>query len=324
MNKTIVIAGKTIPMRLMDRHELKGVLIGALLMYSFYDSTYLGVPFVLLESKAETHLTPAQCKTLTTKLSSVLGKPCVLKFDQLASYERNRYIEQGVYFVVSGKYAFLPFLILNARDSAPINKQRLQPAAQYLLLYHLQRKSLEGCTLSDMEKLLPYNYLAISRAVRQLEATYLAHVSVTGNGTKHIHFEIQGKQLWKKAEPLMQNPIKSVWYADREVAHGVVGGINALSRYSNLNPERMQTKVLHEPEFRKAQETGTLPELNKLDGDTRIEVWKYPPVIAKEDVFVDPLSLVLTLREDPDPRVEIEIERVVDSLQSPQNEVLST
>ena len=314
MDKTVIIAGKAIPMRLKNRSELKGVFTDALLMFSFYDIEYRGVQFVVLESKTPVHHTPAQCKKLTSNLSAVLGKPCVMMFDQLASYERNRYIEQGVYFVVSGKYVFLPFFLINARDSAPINKERLQPAAQYLLLYHLQRKSLEGCTLSDMEKLLPYNYLAVSRAVRQLEVTYLVDVDVSNNGTKRIHFEKEGKQLWEEAEPLMQNPIKSVWYADEEVAQGVVGGINALSHYSALNPERMQTKVIHEPEFRKAKETGALPDLNILDGDTRIEVWKYPPVIEKEVGFVDRLSLVLSLREDDDPRVEKEIELMIDRL----------
>lgn len=314
MDKKVIIAGKAIPMRLKNRSELKGVFTDALLMFSFYDIEYRGVQFVVLESKTPVHHTPAQCKKLTSNLSAVLGKPCVMMFDQLASYERNRYIEQGVYFVVSGKYVFLPFFLINAKDSAPINKERLQPAAQYLLLYHLQHKSLEGCTLSDMEKLLPYNYLAISRAVRQLEVTYLVDVDVSNNGTKRIHFEKEGKQLWVVAEPLMQNPIKSVWYADEEVAQGVVGGINALSHYSALNPERMQTKVIHEPEFRKAKETGALPDLNILDGDTRIEVWKYPPVIEKEVGFVDRLSLVLSLREDDDPRVEKEIELMIDRL----------
>ena len=314
MNKAVIIAGKTIPMRLKNRSELKGVFTDALLMFSFYDIEYMGAQFVVLESKTAVHLTPVQCKKLTSNLSAVLGKPCVIMFDQLASYERNRYIEQGVYFVVSGKYVFLPFFLINARDSAPINKERLQPAAQYLLLYHLQRKSLEGCTLSDMEKLLPYNYLAISRAVRQLKATYLVDVEVSNNGTKRIHFEKEGKQLWEVAEPLMQNPIKSVWYADEEVAQGVVGGINALSHYSALNPERMQTKVIYDPAFRKSKEAGALPELNILDGGTRIEVWKYPPVIEKEDGFVDRLSLVLSLREEDDPRVEKEIELMIDRL----------
>lgn len=314
MNKTVVIEGKTLPMRLKNRSELKGVFTDAQLMFSFYDLEFMGVRFVVLESKTGAHLTPARCKKLTSNLSAVFGKPCVMMFDQLASYERKRYVEQGVYFVVSGKYVFLPFFLVNARDGAPINKERLQPAAQYLLLYHLQRKSLEGCTLSDMEKLLPYNYLAVSRAVRQLEATRLIEVDMGANGTKRMHFQKDGKQLWKEAEHLMQNPVKTVWYADGEVAQGVIGGINALSHYSDLNPERMQTKVIYEADFRKAKETGVLPELNVFDGDTRIEVWKYPPVIRKEDGFVDRLSLALSLREDHDPRVEKEIELMIDKL----------
>ena len=165
-----------------------------------------------------------------------------------------------------------------------------------------------------MEKLLPYNYLAISRAVRQLNATNLVYVDVSNNGTKRIHIEKEGKQLWKEAEPLMQNPIKSVLYADEEVTQGVVGGINALSHYSALNPERIHTKVIYEPKFRKSKEAGALPDLNILDGATRIEVWKYPPVIEKEDGFVDRLSLALSLRDDNDPRVEKEIELMIDNL----------
>ena len=301
-------------MRLMSRSELKGVFTDALLMFTFYDLEYMGFQFVVLESKTAVHLTPVQYKKQTSNLTAVLGTPCVMKFDQLASSARNRYIEQGVYFVVSGKYVFLPFLLINSKDSAPINKERLQPAAQYLLLYHLQRKSLEGCTLSEMEKLLPYNYLAISRAVRQLNATNLVYVDVSNNGTKRIHIEKEGKQLWKEAEPLMQNPIKSVLYADEEVTQGVVGGINALSHYSALKPERIHTKVIYEPKFRKSKEAGALPDLNILDGATRIEVWKYPPVIEKEDGFVDRLSLALSLRDDNDPRVEKEIELMIDNL----------
>lgn len=313
-NKTVTIAGKALALRPMERNELKGMFTDALLTFSFYAVEYMGNDFVLLESKTASRLTPVQCKKLTANLSDVLGKPCVMMFGQLAAYERNRYIEHGVYFVVSGKYVYLPFLLINARDNTPVNKNRLQPAAQYILLYHLQKENLDGCTLAGLEKLLPYNYLAISRAVRQLEATMLAEVDVSSNGTKSIYFHKESKVLWEEAEPLMQNPIKIVWYADDEVQKGLEGGINALSFYSDLNPERMQTKVMYDADFRKARETGELPELNRIEGYTRIEVWKYPPVIQIGQKTVDRLSLALSLREDKDPRVEKEIELMIKEL----------
>ncbi|MDO4171362.1 MAG: hypothetical protein Q4D28_01475 [Prevotellaceae bacterium] len=313
-NKTVTIAGKVLALRMMERNELKGVFTDALLTFSFYAVEYMENHFVLLESKTSSRLTPVQCKKLTENLSDVLGKPCVMMFGQLASYERNRYIEHGVYFVVSGKYVYLPFLLINARDSAPVNKERLQPAAQYILMCHLQKKNLNGNTLADLEKLLPYSYLAISRAVRQLEATMLADVSVSSNGTKSIYFHKEGKALWEEAEPLMQNPVKMVWYADEEVPQGLTGGINALSYYSDLNPETLQTKVMYDADFRKARDIGELPELNRIEGYTRIEVWKYPPVIHPGQETVDRLSLALSLREDKDPRVEKEIELMIKKL----------
>lgn len=313
-NKSVTIAGKTLPLRLMERNELRGVFTDALLSFSFYDVEYMGNRFVLLESRTANRLTPMQCKKLTANLSAVLGRPCVMMFGQLASYERNRYIEQGVYFIVSGKYVYLPFLLINARDSVPINKERLQPAAQYLLLYHLQNKSLESCTLLDLEELLPYKYLAISRAVRQLEATMLVDVDVSTNGTKSIFFRKEGKTLWEEAEPLMQNPVKTAWYADEEVSLGFTGGINALSLYSDLNPERTQTKVIYDADFKKSRDMGKLPDLNRMEGRTRIEVWKYPPVVPAGQSTVDRLSLALSLREDKDPRVEKEVELMIKKL----------
>ena len=57
MNKAVIIAGKTVPMRLKNRSELKGVFTDALLMFSFYDIEYMGVQFVVLESKTAVHLT---------------------------------------------------------------------------------------------------------------------------------------------------------------------------------------------------------------------------------------------------------------------------
>ena len=55
---------------------------------------------------------------------------------------------------------------------------------------------------------------------------------------------------------------------------------------------------------------------NEYDGDILIEAWKYPPVAKKGEKtdWVDKLSLALSLREDADPRVEGEVERLIDEM----------
>lgn len=313
MEDFIIIAGKTVKVIPMTKGEMEGVFPDAQLTYSFYKAEYQGSSFVLLKPKSNQKLTPVYCKRLTEVLTGTLQKPCVIWFTELASYERNRFIEHGVYFVVSSKYVYLPFMLINARAGAPVNKERLQPAAQYLLLYQLQSGGLDGCTLLQLEQKLPYNYLALSRAVRQLEAMVLIEVSTDSTGTKTISFTKPSRQLWEESEPLMQNPIKAVWYSDESLHEGVTGGINALSYYSELNPERMETKVLFDTEFKELREQNRLPILNKMEGTTKIEVWRHRPVLTKDNV-VDCLSLYLTLRDDKDPRVEKELETIIRKL----------
>lgn len=51
---------------------------------------------------------------------------------------------------------------------------------------------------------------------------------------------------------------------------------------------------------------------NEFDGNIIIEAWKYPPVttIGTKAEWADRLSLAISLREDEDPRVEDEVERL--------------
>ena len=57
--------------------------------------------------------------------------------------------------------------------------------------------------------------------------------------------------------------------------------------------------------------------MNEYDGDVMIEAWKYPIVSNKDDnnEWVDKLSLAISLREDNDPRVEGEVERLINEIE---------
>ncbi len=57
----------------------------------------------------------------------------------------------------------------------------------------------------------------------------------------------------------------------------------------------------------------SLLKLTLYDGNYIIEVWKYPVVskMGDKSQWVDRLSLVLSLRDDDDPRVEKEVERII-------------
>lgn len=80
-----------------------------------------------------------------------------------------------------------------------------------------------------------------------------------------------------------------------------------------LNRDREEMIMMTSKEYRAVKSADVMENPNIYDGNYIIEVWKYP-VVAKKDcknLWVDRFSLVLSLRDDDDPRVEIEVERII-------------
>ena len=70
-------------------------------------------------------------------------------------------------------------------------------------------------------------------------------------------------------------------------------------------------------QLRDFRSSGALVRPNEFDGNIIIEAWKYPPVtkIGTKTEWVDRLSLAVSLREDADPRVEGEVERLINDIE---------
>lgn len=309
----IIVAGKNLQLTPMERTELRGLSVDTILGYTLKRTHFQGNEFILMCPKKDRKLAPLQYKSLAEQTSAKLGAPCVFLFGNLPTYERNRLIERGVYFIVSGKYAFLPYLLINSKETTEVKKDELQACAQYLLLYHLQQGSLNGLCLSELEQLVPYKYVTLSRAIRQLEALQLLSTTLDEDGTKRLTFNKEARDLWEASHGLATSPVKDAFFVDEKPTPYYIGGISALSHYSHLNPESVPTCVLSKDEFKRLKEDNALVGLNKLDGEYRIEVWKYPPIVSADGI-VDRLSIFLTLRDDKDPRVEKELDRMIAEL----------
>ena len=310
----IILADEKLNLRKMERSELKGVYTDAVLSFNFYATNYKGYEFILLAPKKKDRYTPMQYSNISKRISDALGKPIAFLFDDLIYYERNRMLSRGVYFIVSDKYAYLPFLIINARTAEVSEKSSLTPVAQYILFYHLLIRSLDGKTYKYIEQFVPYKYITISRALKVLEQFSLCELKRDVGGSITVHFIADSKALWEKARPYLINPIKEVWYCDdiRTDEELCVCSYNALAQYSNLNPDHTLMFALEKEPFKEMKNNNLLYGLNKMDGHIKIEVWEYPPIGLKK--VVDKLSLYMTLKNDSDARVENELEIMINEL----------
>ena len=299
--KKITIAGQQIELRNLSKQDQKGLWLELIANFKMMQFDFNGQVMLLLVAKGEMDYTNVQRRKISERIESIKHIPAVFYFDNLLTYERDRLVEQGVYFIVADKFAFVPTLIINRLSTKSEIKELFYPSTQYILFYHLQIESLDGLSLKELEDKVPYKYKTIAKSIKQLEA--LGLVSLEGSRNKKLVFELSGKELWDKASTNLIDPIKSIEYTSDVFPEGDIGGISALSHYSMLVPEDVPTRVLTAEWVR--EHKYSIPELHSFEDTQRIEIWKYPP--SGTSGYVDKLSLFLTLKDDNDPRVEKEI-----------------
>ena len=316
--KDIVILGRPIHLQERSKAQMKGVTIGDSLTYKFYDGEFHGMPLLFAEPKGKI-AAPRSLSVTASNLTSLFQLPTVFLLPACPAYERQRLIDKDVYFVVSDKYVHLPMLLANERIRKTKQAKALTPVAQYLLLYHLQIESIEGLAARDIENKIPYSYASITLGVTCLEDLGLCQKVSDGSKRKIIHFDKTGKELWEQAQPLLVNPVEERIYCDELLTEEffTTCGINALAHYTWLNPDPERTIMMTVKQLRDFRASGLIVRPNEFDGNISIEAWKYPPVasIGTKAEWVDRLSLAVSLREDADPRVEGEVERLINDLE---------
>ena len=309
----VKVAGKALALFPMKKEELKAIPIDTKLKFQFYRAIFNENVFCLLETKKEENHASVDCLRLAERLNNILHLPVVFLFHNLQFVERNRLIDRGVYFIVSDKFAFLPFLIINYKETVHKKTEELSSVAQYILLYHLQIDDMSGWSMADMGEKLPYTYVTISRAFKNLEELHLCEIETDENRVKRIFFEGTKKEIWERSLPFLKNPIKKKIYCDDIVTDlpFIEGGVTALAHYTSLNPDETKTYVMDTKGYKDLQNNSIFVNQNDVEGNIYIEIWNYPPL---HQDYADPLSLYLTLRNDRDPRTEKELEIMINKL----------
>ena len=257
--REIIIAGITVALTPVQRSELKGLNIDTTTRFSFYHGTFNGQPFCFASQNGTATLTPANYRRYAERVETIVGVPVVFILEAATYINRSRLIEQGVYFVVSRKYAFLPTLLVNAIEKSrrPKKNRLLSPVAQYLLLYYLQSSLHGSCTIKDFENICPYSYQSIGRGLLDLEQFGLCRSEMIPNVEKRVIFTLPRQELWGKAVPFMRSPIRWVYYTDDDLPDNLmISGINALSHYSHLNPEERRTVAILDRDFKEMMSEG--------------------------------------------------------------------
>lgn len=314
----VLILGRNIKLTRRDKSTLKGINIGESIGYTFYEGVFHGVKLLFLKPRKD-NPSPRNCELTGKRLSERFGLPVVFILNPAPSYERQRLVDKDVFFIMGDKFANLPMLVANERVRRSAPARRLTPVAQYILLYHLQVESLEGLSAKEMADSLPYSYESVTLGLTCLTDVALAEKISNGTKTKVIHFLEKGLDLWHKAQPYLIDPIEKRVFCDELITEEPFPqcNINALAHYSRLNPDDGVMLMMSRKQLSALQNAKAIVNPNGYDGRYMIEVWKYPAVAKRGEAteWVDKLSLVTSLEDEEDARVEGEVERIINEMQ---------
>lgn len=279
--------------------------------FEFAAIELLGMTRVLMSSRDQEFGASKIRKHLDTLLAST-GICGIYVAAAMTSSERKRLIGQQVPFIVPGNQLYLPDLGIDLREYFRQCRQGnvdkgLSPATQALLIRSLTTTPWKAeVSPAELGEGMGYTVMTLSRAVKELEQREIVTV-IAGGRARRLHFGGDARTLWRKALPFLRSPVMkriSAFPTTALMDHARLAGESALSSLTMLAEPAQPVYAIDAEHWKRAQEQGMTelpwPEI----GSCQWQIWRYSPSIIPEGTSVDPYSLVLSLQEEKDERVQ--------------------
>lgn len=277
--------------------------------YQFYTVYIENIRCIVIIPIEELSTLPSLKKQIQ-KIRVIDDVPVVLYSKTISFYRRKSLLENHIPFITD-KQTFLPFigtLLVDEKEPEKI-KDKFVYSTQLLFLAYMYNHE-KKVYVSDLSKSLPFSAMTLSRAVKQLEMTDLFLVYKDGVN-KVIESKYSHKELFECIQHYLLTPVRQVGYMNQSLVtdYMVLAGETALSEMSMLNPSRLRTYAVYEKDFDKTQ---LIDELIDPEVQVKVEIWAYDPQLFTHTNIADTLSIVLSLKENKDERIEEVLEDILE------------
>lgn len=251
-------------------------------------------------------------KSVVRTVERKTGMSVILILDRLDHYQRRVLIENRINFLVPNRQIYLPSMcvLVNERGLGALQSEAdmLSGVATAVITLQLSKGILQGKSISQVAGIMGYSVKTLSLAVSQLEQRGLVSYVQAGR-KKLLDFRLPPKELWEKAYTLSESPVeRRLFTLNKEKASeiGIKSSDTALSEISMLAPPQQDVYAVcaRNPELKDL-------DLNPNDGQAIVEVWKTDPKLGATDGNVDIFLLALTYKNDDDPRIKKELDKLL-------------
>lgn len=241
----------------------------------------------------------------------------ILWLDAVSTYQRNALVKNRIPFIVPNSQIFVPELGMSLKEFCAGKREKVEKisaATQFLLLYFIYQKKHEEKSQSEIAEYLNMSAMNVSRAVQELQELGLLESRKEGT-SKVIKSVATGKELYQLSSGYLQSPVqKKIYVSLKQFDMSLpLAGETALAKQSMLNYPKCTVYAMDKKLLKDIPKEAIVEPKLMIDNDyVEIELWKYNPSVYTSDEMVDIVSLVQSLKDVEDERVEMQIEEIME------------
>ena len=283
-------------------------------IYNFYDLNILDTSCVLLEILEDLPGVDVIQKHIK-RIGKLTNQQIVLYYKAITRYRRKSLIENRIPFIIEDGQIFLPFLSLDLKKLPQyVDKEatKFTPSEQLMFLYFLYNKDTVVNT-TEVARNMEFTSMTASRALNKLYDAKLVTFEFGGKtGRSKEYKRISDPEYFEKGLRYMKTPVKQVLYVEEVPKNSLIGGLEALSELSMINPPGYMVRAISS----KYLNTQDIKFINNMDivkdnKFVQLEVWEYDPKLFTDKKYVDLLSLYASLKDEQDERIEQALEEML-------------
>lgn len=283
--------------------------------YDFYESALLNQPCLLMIGHDNAEMTPGTIRK-HQELIKKNWKGCIIYVQSaLSSYNRKRFIEQHIPFIIPGNQMYLPDCGIDLREhfrKIHLKKDKgFSPGTQTVVIYALLRKTHEKLTPSMLAEKLGYTLMTMTRALNELKTSEIGEFR---KERRERFWNFGNKQsLWIQAKPFLRSPIKKrIWVKNH--AFKISAGLSALSHFSQLSAPVLPIFAVGPSQWQLLKQIEAEEPCSFDEASAELEIWNYDPELFAKKGFVDPVSLYYSLEANKDERIGLSIEEMMEKI----------
>ena len=281
--------------------------------YTLEKCSWQNNDFVLITPKDDAVRLPV-IKNHFYKIEEKIGLPCAMNLEWLTPLQRKNLIEDKIPFVSGRNQIYLPFwgCVFQEKYKHKMSvAKKMSPSTQLIFLWtYYSIRDDKKVNLSRAVSELHIPKTTVSRAFIEL-VEYGLIKQIQEGTTKWIEFADGTATVLNNAMSFLGSPTARYIYM-KEVPQNPSYKIGGLKALKNINTTDRDGSIV----FAKASVNKIPKDLiiskNDFDdfGGVVAEVWRYNPQLLSTGEQVDDISLILSLKDNEDERVQKEIDDI--------------